>query len=86
MQEAEQTEAFEEKHPMHAKLISLIVSLVFLSPLVLVLVKNNWGPMGIVPLAIIVLSILASIAGVWRISCQLVTVIREGGDSDFRER
>jgi len=29
---------------------------------------------------------VAIITGVWRLSQQLITVIREGGDSDFRER
>lgn len=88
MQEAEQTAPteLEEKHPIHAKIISMIVTAIFLSPLIAALINFKWERLSIIPLLIIAISIAASVWGVWRISEQLVTVIREGGDSDFRER
>jgi len=75
-----------EEHPTRVKWISLAVTLLITTPLIITLVMFQWSSMGLIPLLIIVGSLLAIVIGVWHLAVQLVTVIREGGDSDFRER
>ncbi|WP_143464064.1 hypothetical protein [Levilactobacillus enshiensis] len=87
MQEVNQaTTPVEEEHPVHAKIISLVVALVILLPLIITISTAKWTTISLLPLLIIAVSLGASVFGVWRLSEQLVAVIREGGDSDFRER
>ncbi|MFC6260987.1 hypothetical protein [Levilactobacillus fujinensis] len=87
MQEVNQaTTTVVEEHPVHAKLISGVVALVILLPLIITISAAKWASITLLPLLIIAVSLGASVIGVWRVSEQLVTVIREGGDSDFRER
>ncbi|KIR08893.1 hypothetical protein [Levilactobacillus brevis] len=86
MQETNCVIKTKEDHPIRAKVISGAVAVFMLLPLIITLIKFDWQKMNVVPLLIIVGMMVAIITGVWCLSQQLITVIREGGDSDFRER
>ena len=86
MQEAKMPAISSKTVDTRTKIEIFTLRLAFMIPLLLILGTFHWTHLPVGGLLIIVAMVAAIVVGIVRVSKQLVMAVKEGADTDYRER